>query len=564
MASAARPIMNFLAAKNRGVPRTATSEDKVGTGSSPRRSNRTEGRRAIAEPVPVAAPTIDPELDSIVDPIITMDHGGTIQSASSSVEQVFGWTPMELFGRNIKLLIPEPKRSALDRYLDRYRSADTAKSLERTRRFDAVRKDGSLLHIELSMSRADLPNVGAAYFIGIIRDVSRQIDVLPDGTGDRTRLQGLLIEQTRALATANLRLQLADRLASLGTLAAGLGHDMNNVLLPVRAQLTALSHAGINDAALSHVAAVQRSVAYLQLLSEGLHFLAMDPDTASSGHDGDGTTDIAHWWSQAGILLRTALPKRIRLVAAFPAGLPSVNIAPQWLTQAVLNLLINAGESMPPRRFNARVRIGAELSADGSMIRLGITDNGRGMTPAVQRRAPHLFFTTKPRRMGTGLGLPLARKVALRAGGDIEIRSALGKGTTVVLVMPASKVLSSDPAANQDARLRSASISVRDQRTSSLIAQILVKAGFQVRPMTAKTQGTLDIWVTDPTPGALASAAGWRAGNPSRMLVVVGTPAKRYLGKWAAAGATVIDHPDDFESIRHALSTAILNKKRTP
>jgi len=57
-------------------------------------------------------------------PIITMNSEGVIQSASDSIEHVFGWTATELYGRNVKLLIPEPKRSVLDRYLDRYRNAD--------------------------------------------------------------------------------------------------------------------------------------------------------------------------------------------------------------------------------------------------------------------------------------------------------------------------------------------------------------------------------------------------------------------------------------------------------
>src|SRR5689334_13484931 len=74
---------------------------------------------------------------SFLDPIITMNAGGIIQSASDSVEQVFGWTPTELFGRNVNVLIPEPRRSALDRYLDRYRHADQPGALTRTRRFSA-------------------------------------------------------------------------------------------------------------------------------------------------------------------------------------------------------------------------------------------------------------------------------------------------------------------------------------------------------------------------------------------------------------------------------------------
>ena len=69
-------------------------------------------------------------------------------------------------------------------------------------------------------------------------------------------------------------------------------------------------------------------------------------------------------------------------------------------------------------------------------MRLSVSDNGAGMTEEVRRRALEMFFTTKPRGLGTGLGLPLVRKVAEGAGGVLEIESAVGKGTTVTLVLP--------------------------------------------------------------------------------------------------------------------------------
>jgi len=228
-----------------------------------------------------------------------MNAAGIIQSASDSVEQVFGWTPGELFGRNVKVLIPEPRRSGLDRYLDRYRHSDKTRTLTKSRRFEAVRKDGTAVSIELSMSRADLPLHSEPCFIGIVRDVSQQIDAGAGTAGERSRLQQLITEQTRALATANLRLQLADRLASLGTLAAGLGHDMNNVLLPVRARLDALEHGGMTEAAHAHVAAVRRCIAYLQHLSDGLHFLALTPDTGTGA--GGGTAKERPMWRSGGV-----------------------------------------------------------------------------------------------------------------------------------------------------------------------------------------------------------------------------------------------------------------------
>ncbi|MFN0131549.1 MAG: ATP-binding protein [Phycisphaerales bacterium] len=488
----------------------------------------------------------------VLDPIITMNAGGIIQSASDSVEQVFGWTPTELFGRNVKVLIPEPRRSSLDRYLDRYRHADSAKALKRMRRFEGVRKDGTVIPIELSMSRADLPAHAAPYFIGIVRDVSREIDVGAGTKGEHTRLQHLITAQTRALATANLRLQLTDRLASIGTLAAGLGHDMNNVLLPVRARLDALEHAGITSAARGHVTAMRRSIAYLQHLSDGLHFLALDPDGPGLASDGEGATNLAKWWGQVGTLLRKAIPRHVTLRASFPAGLPAVRIAPHWLTQAMLNLIVNAGESIPEGRRRAIVRIWANAADDGRTVRLGVTDSGRGMAPAIQRRAFDLFFTTKPRSMGTGLGLPLARKVAVRAGGEIELKSEPGKGTTVVLSLPATIRDTAAPGAGG----RSAKISVRDHRTAALISQVVLKSGLTLAPGNGGGPGNSDVWVTEPTPKALAAAQAWRNRHAARAVVLLGAPRRSAQHGWAALGATIIEPVDDFEAIRHALGVA--------
>ncbi len=501
---------------------------------------------------------------TILDPIITMDSGGIIQSASDSIEHVFGWTPTELFGRNVKMLIPEPRRSALDRYLDRYRNADRAPTLERARRFEAVRKDGKFINIELAMSRADLPMNTAPYFIGIIRDVSASIDIGPDTESERARLQHLITEQTRALATANLRLQLADRLTSLGTLAAGLGHDMNNVLLPVRARLNAIEHAGVTDKTREHIHAVRKSIAYLQHLSNGLHFLAMDPDGPGIAPGSEGVTSLAEWWDQVGPLLRKAVPDRIKVVAALSANLPLVHIAPHWLTQAMLNLIVNAGEAMPPRRRLARIRVSAAVTSDGRAVRLSVADNGRGMTPAIQRRAFDLFFTTKARGMGTGLGLPLTQKVALRAGGSVDVASTPGRGTTVTLIIPTANRAKRRGSTKQ---ATTASVSVKDHRAAALITQILTAAGVHVIAGTAAGPGDADLWVTMPSPQTLAQTIRWRKSDRYRCVVLLGLPTKATASRWAtAACGTVItiDPPNDFEAMRHAIGEAIHHVSQRP
>lgn len=516
---------------------------------------RTSSRGRVAATARSKAAALVTRRRPVLDPIITMNAGGIIQSASASVEDVFGWTPTELFGRNVKLLIPESEGSELDRYLDRYRNSERAKTLDTTLLFDAVRNDGRLIQIELSLSRADLPLPAAPFFVGIIRDVSRVIEIEPDSPGVRLRLQQLVTEQTRALATANLRLLLSDRLASLGTLAAGLGHDMNSVLLPVRARLNALEHAGITSAALTHVTAIRQSITYLQQLSDGLHFLTLDPDASGVADNGNATTDLAVWWEQVGPLLSKAVPKHVKLEASLPQDLPRVNIAPHWLTQAVLNLIVNAGEAIPATRRGGLVRVWAIKSDTGRTIKLGVTDNGRGMPPDVLRRAFDLFYTTRPRSLGTGLGLPLARKVAARAGGTLDLTSEPGKGTSAVLVLPFVASNHGDSLGERSEH-RSAALSVKDTRTAALLTQILITVGIEINPG-QRAPGKVDLWVTKPTADALREAARWHKVQEDRVAIVLGAPPQSSRRAWAAIRAIVVDPPGNFEAIRHAVGEAI-------
>jgi hypothetical protein len=161
--------------------------------------------------------------------------------------------------------------------------------------------------------------------------------------------------------------------------------------------------------------------------------------------------------------------------------------------------------------------------------------------------------------MGTGLGLPLARKVADRAGGTVEVTTSPGKGTTVTMVLPA--VSRSDGKGDLPAvEKRSAMISVHDHRTAALISHVLLKAGLKLRSADGGGPGQSDIWVTEPTPKALAAAARWRNRRPLRTVVLLGMPVGALHQKWAALGAWIIHPVDDFLAIRRTLAQALAGK----
>lgn len=112
-------------------------------------------------------------LGAVLDPTIAIDIQGTVVTASESVRTVFGYSPEELCGRNIKALMPEPHHSQHDVYLANYRRTGVTNILNRTREFEVLHKDGRTLTCELSVGRADMPG-GTPLFIGSFRDVTQR------------------------------------------------------------------------------------------------------------------------------------------------------------------------------------------------------------------------------------------------------------------------------------------------------------------------------------------------------------------------------------------------------
>lgn len=499
-------------------------------------------------------------LAAALDPVVTIDAFGIIHSASNSVQRVLGWTPAELQGKNVSILMPEPHRSGHDGYLANYHRTGQTNILNRPRRFDAQRKDGSLVPIELCVSRAELSDKSAPLFVGIIRDMSDVADAERSREQERVQYQQLLADQTTALQSAHLRLRMADRMASIGTLAAGLGHDMNNVLLPVRARLNALkavAHAGrLSDAEGKHVEEIAKSVAYLQQLADGLHFLALDPEAKDNVRGGGATTDLKNWWSHVGSLLSKAVPKHVQVQASIPDNLPRVALPTHQLTQAILNLVVNAGEAIPPpsqrKRRQGIVRLRAQLVQDdaGQRVRLAVTDNGTGMTPEVRQRAFEIFFTTKPRGLGTGLGLALVRTIVDQAGGKVDVESEVGKGTSVVLEFPVAAIQTTPRGSK-----RIACLSLNNGRAAAILRTMLESARLDVgESPDAHDPGNVDLWIVDPNVVKPNDARRWLQASPLSRLVVFGSSPNP---AWDALESVTITDTRNFGSIRAALGRVL-------
>jgi signal transduction histidine kinase len=240
----------------------------------------------------------------------------------------------------------------------------------------------------------------------------------------------------RALAEAELR--QAQKMEALGQLTGGVAHDFNNLLTVLQGSLEMLSGRQQSDQLQSRVDAALRTVERGERLTEQLLAFARRQPLVKATIDLNvqlrRMTELLVRTVGSGIIVNTDLAPDLWLVDADATQ----------LELAVINLAINARDAMPAggklgiRTFNLAMqgRAVPEQATVGNFAGLEISDSGQGMPPEVAARAFEPFFTTKEAGKGTGLGLSMVYGFARQSGGSASIRSDVGRGTAVTLLLP--------------------------------------------------------------------------------------------------------------------------------
>jgi signal transduction histidine kinase len=302
----------------------------------------------------------------------------------------------------------------------------------------------------------------------------------------REKLAELVAQRTAELEASHQQLRVSERMVAIGTLSAGLGHDMGNLLLPVRARLDSIEaridEGGVPEGIREDVGAIRTCAEYLHRLARGLRLLALDPD------DVGGETELLDWWQDVSPMLENVLPRNIKLAVELGSSPIAVKIARHGLTQAVFNLVQNAGDAM--RSQGGLVTVWARPGKESGSVDVGVTDNGPGMTEEVRQRCLEPFFTTKIRGISTGLGLALVHGIVQRAGGSIDIQTQLGKGCTFVLKLKAAQA--------EAPPLRPlAAISVGDQRVRGYAEGVLRALGFEPAACDGAPPERATLWIVE-------------------------------------------------------------------
>jgi PAS domain S-box-containing protein len=333
--------------------------------------------------------------------------------ANPVAEVIFGVPPGGLVGRSLLDFLDGAQRRDVEA-----QTAERREGRSSTYQLEIRRPDGERRTILVTATPRSAGSAGALHVIGIFRDITAELRAQED----RKRLED---QVTRA-----------QKMESLGKLAGGVAHDINNVL-----------------GAILGLASVHR-----QLQPEGSEaWQDLDTIVKACQRGGDlvkGLLDFARQGladeraldlnalvrDQVQLLSRTTL-QRVQLVVDLAAGAPAVRGDASALSHVLLNLCVNAVDAMAGE---GTLTLRTALTGDG-LVRLEVTDAGCGMTQEVLDRALDPFFTTKPQGQGTGLGLTIAYSVVKAHRGRMEIDSAPGRGTRVSVFLPVAPPTLANP-----------------------------------------------------------------------------------------------------------------------
>jgi signal transduction histidine kinase len=321
--------------------------------------------------------------------------------------------------------------------------------------FDIIFADGTLPEFSglnaLELSRQYVPNIPFIFVSGTMGEETA-IESLRSGATDyvlKQRLSRLGPAVRRAVAEAEekskniemeQRLQQAQRLEAVGTLAGGVAHDFNNILTIIKGFTSLLPMEYRRpDRVLEIGATIDRAAQRgSELVSQLLAFARKSDGSFTS-------TDINHRIQEIGNMLRETFPRNIGFEFQLDETLPEVLADPGQVERVLVNLATNARDAMPTGGkitfTTARVR-GKEVfphspeAASHDYLRLQVIDTGAGMDEATRQRIFEPFFTTKPKGKGTGLGMPVVYGLMQSHNGLVDVQSEPGKGTAISLFFP--------------------------------------------------------------------------------------------------------------------------------
>ena len=258
-----------------------------------------------------------------------------------------------------------------------------------------------------------------------LRKSNDEIGLLANSFNEMSRKMATDIEQ---LQTLNEQLARAERLAAMGTLAAGVAHEVNNPLASI-SSLVQMMKAKADDDTREKLDLISTQIERITQVTKDLTNFARVRPAARRNVDINAVVD-------SGIRLASFDSdfQKLELTRDLATDLPEIHADGDQIQQVILNLLLNARDAMPNRG-----KLTVTTSASDSSVVISVEDSGSGIDESVRKQLFDPFFTTKPAGKGTGLGLAVCYGIITAHNGYIDVESANGTGTKFTVTLPIAK-----------------------------------------------------------------------------------------------------------------------------
>jgi len=354
-------------------------------------------------------------LDAAVDGIVVIDHAGSIQSFNRAAQGLFGYLSEEVVGRNVSVLMTDEDCATHDAHLARYLESRVPHIIGKGREVTARRKDGTVFPASLSVGLVTGEN--PPRFVGFIHDITaqRQTDT------EAHRLQD--------------RLMHVSRLATVGEMASGIAHELNQPLAAIATYAHACDRLlGIPDPEIDEVRVALKQIAE-QAVRAGdiirkLRSLAKTEESQRTAVDVNAVIE-----ELTDLIQSDAKAHGVQYWRELAPNLPKVVLDRSQIQQVVLNLVRNALEALALGQLNtAQILITTRCNRDGD-VEIAVRDTGPGVDSVLVHKIFDPFCSTKP--TGTGLGLPISRTIVRTHGGALEYQPNIPAGACFIVKLPA-------------------------------------------------------------------------------------------------------------------------------
>ncbi len=346
--------------------------------------------------------------------VVIINYSGIITKANTTIKTIYQYSQDELIGKHFEILLPEPARQEHLEFLNEFvKSPNTHYKVSDQDEVLGLRKDGSLFPVDISISKI---------YVGGEKNLALMVSDITE----RKQIQSQLLR--------------SQRMESIGLLASGIAHDMNNIITPIMMSTELMTDYVSNSKGLKRLEVIKHSSDRAkQLIQQLLLF-------AKGGYDKKIPVNLRRVIFEIISFISETFSKSIEIVHNIDSPLPYVLADPTQLHQIILNLCVNAQDAMPQGGkltiIATKTEIDREMASKnidakpGTYALVQIQDTGIGISKKHLNSIFEPFFTTKEHGKGTGLGLSMVYNITQNHSGFIDVNSRENEGTTFNLFLP--------------------------------------------------------------------------------------------------------------------------------